>query len=122
MISITAQELKEYRLLLSDYPDNTALDGLDAVEQCQGNLEDALALLGNRSETQQLRQIDLNNLAEMCRYAVCSQPTEDFIGLLNIVSGFLPPPASLAVPVALYIIKLGVRNYCRIQSTGSESL
>ncbi|AFY99989.1 hypothetical protein [Calothrix sp. PCC 6303] len=120
MNSITAQELKEYRLLLSDYPDNTALDGLNAVEQCQGNLEDALALLVNQSGTRQLLQIELDNLAQMCRNAVCSQPTEDFIGLLNIVSGFLPPPASLAVPVALYIIKLGVRNYCQISNPGSK--
>jgi hypothetical protein len=122
MISITAQELREYRLLLSDYPDHNALDGLDAVEQCRGNLEDALTLLGNQSETKQLRQIELDELTDMCRNAVCSQPTEDFIGLLNIVSGFLPPPASMAVPVALYIIKLGVRNYCRTQNTGSKGL
>jgi hypothetical protein len=122
MILITAQELKDYRLLLSDYPDNTVIDGLDAIEQCQGNLEDALSLLSNQSETQQLRQIDLDVLADMCRHVVCSQPTEDFIGLLNIISGFLPPPTSLAIPVALYIIKVGVRNYCRTQDTGSKGL
>jgi hypothetical protein len=114
MTVITSAELQQYQVQLADYPDAAAKAALDAIAENNGNLEAAFTELAQKSGEAGFRQIDLEELVNRCRDTVCSKPTEDFLGLLNLVAGFLPPPASLAVPVALFILKIGIRNYCRI--------
>ncbi len=113
MASISKEELQQYRAQLSDYPDAGAKTALDTIEKYNGNLEAAFTELSEQDGETQFRAVDLEDLARKCRETVCSQPTEDFLGLLNLVAGFLPPPVSLAVPVTLYILKIGIRNYCQ---------
>lgn len=112
MASISKEELQHYRTQLSDYPDTGAKTALDTIEKYNGDLEAAFTEL-SQLQGAQFREVDLDELARKCRETVCSQPTEDFLGLLNLVAGFLPPPVSLAVPVTLYILKIGIRNYCQ---------
>ena len=114
MITISSEELQQYRVQLADYPDATINTALDTIEKNNGNLEAAFAELSARDSETQFRNVDLQELAHKCRDIVCSQPTEDFLGLINLVGGFLPPPVSLAVPVTLYILKIGIRNYCQV--------
>ncbi len=112
MIAISLEELQQYRMQLVNYPDVSIKTALDTIEKNNGNLEAAFAELSAQNSETQLRAVDLQELTNKCREVVCSQPTEDFLGLLNLVGGFLPPPVSLAVPVTLYILKIGIRNYC----------
>ncbi|PAX59595.1 hypothetical protein [Brunnivagina elsteri] len=114
MTVITSAEIQEYQAQLKDYPDVDVKAALDAIANNNGNLEAAFAELAQKNGEAGFRQMDLEELANRCRDTVCSKPTEDFLGLLNLVAGFLPPPVSLAVPVALFILKIGIRNYCRI--------
>ncbi|BAZ41678.1 hypothetical protein NIES4101_76460 [Calothrix sp. NIES-4101] len=113
MTLITPVELQEYQSQLVNYPDADVKVGLDAIAKYDGNLEAAFSELSAQSGEATFRQVDLAEFANRYRDAVCSKPAEDFLGLLNLVAGFLPPPASLAVPVALYILKMGIHNYCR---------
>ncbi|BAZ12681.1 hypothetical protein NIES4071_45130 [Calothrix sp. NIES-4071] len=113
MASISKEELQHYRAQLSEYPDAGAKKALDTVEKYNGDLNAAFAELSEQDGETQFRAVDLEELAIRCRETVCSQPAEDFLGLLNLVAGFLPPPISLAVPVTLYILKIGIRNYCQ---------
>jgi hypothetical protein len=113
MTLISSEELLQYRVQLIEYPDKSATSALDIIEKHKGDLEVAFAELSHQDGETQLRMVDLEELANRCRDAVCSQPTDDFLGLLNLVAGFLPPPISLAVPVTLYILKIGIRNYCK---------
>ncbi|MBW4672003.1 MAG: hypothetical protein KME60_32410 [Cyanomargarita calcarea GSE-NOS-MK-12-04C] len=118
MITITSDEIANFRSQLTDNPE--ALAALDLIEDCQGNLEDATSLILMRDGKEQFRQVDLAELANKCRKAICSEPTEDFLGLLNLVGGFLPPPASLAVPVVVYVLKVGVKNFCKVPKPQQE--
>ena len=114
MNAISFEQLQQYRVQLADYPDATIKTALDTIEKNNGNLEAAFAELSAQDSETQFRTVDLEELAHKCRDVVCSQPTEDFLGLINLVGGFLPPPISLAVPVTLYILKIGIRNYCQV--------
>jgi hypothetical protein len=114
MTVITSAELQQYQAQLADYPNKDVQVALDAIANNNGNLEAAFTELAQNSGEAGFRQVDLEELVNRCRDTVCSKPTEDFLGLLNLVAGFLPPPASLAVPVALFILKIGIRNYCHI--------
>ncbi|MBW4602946.1 MAG: hypothetical protein KME29_26145 [Calothrix sp. FI2-JRJ7] len=116
MASISKEELQHYRTQLSDYPDAGAKTALDTIEKYSGDLEAAFTEL-SKQDGAQFREVDLEEFARKCRETVCSQPTEDFLGLLNLVAGFLPPPISLAVPVTLYILKIGIINYCKLPKT-----
>jgi hypothetical protein len=115
MTVITSEELQQYQAQLVDYPDVDVKAALDAIAKNNGNLEAAFTEISEQSSETTFLQIDLEELVNRCRDTVCSKPSEDFLGLLNLVAGFLPPPASLAVPVALYILKIGIRNYCRTE-------
>jgi hypothetical protein len=110
MITLTPQEIAQYREQL-DNPE--ALAALDLIADCNGNLEDATSLILMRDGREQFREVDLEELVNKCHDVICSEPTEDFIGLINVISTFLPPPISLAVPVALYVLKIGIKNFCR---------
>jgi hypothetical protein len=113
MAFISFEEIQQYRAQFTDYPDAGAITALDTIEKYDGNLESAFAELSQQNGEVSFRAVELEEFARKCRETVCSQPTEDFLGLLNIVAGFLPPPASLAVPVTLYILKIGIRDYCK---------
>jgi hypothetical protein len=119
MIAISSEELQQYRVQLADYPDTAIKIALDTIEKNQGNLETAFAELSAQDSETQFRNVDLQELANKCRDVVCSQPTEDFLGLINVIGGFLPPPITLLVPVTLYILKIGIRNYCQVAKPAS---
>lgn len=142
MTIITSTEIDQYRQQLEGSTNNAinmadVVLGLNAIAKHNGNLELAFAdLLPDDTkqfqnldipgldiskETKKLDiEIDIAAIAQKCREAVCSEPTTDLLGLLNIVAGFLPPPVSLAVPVTIYILKIGLRNYCRKDNLGDN--
>ncbi len=116
-IKLTAEELEYYRDILADYPD--AIAALEEIEVCDGDLEDAAINLGiqvGQEPDTSDRWID--GLAKRWRYIICQADMKEKLedGLdgntLLTLTEHTTLPLKLATPVALYVIKTGVQNFC----------
>jgi hypothetical protein len=118
MTTVTSQEIAQFRSQLAN--DTAAMQALDAIEDCEGNLEDAAIALAIRAGQQPQRDNAewLDALARKCRAAICQ--TEFREDLLN---GRLAPmvrylaetpllPSILATPVLIYVLRQGVNEFC----------
>ena len=116
MIYLTTQEIAKYRSELADYEE--ALIALDAIEDCEGDLEDAAVSLAIKVGQQPDRTDWLDGLAKRCRVAICQEQfKEDLLaGKLAALVGYLLDkricPAILATPVVIYVAKQGVNEFC----------
>lgn len=116
MSDVTTQEIARYRTELSEYSE--ALAALDAIEDCEGDLEDAAISLGIQVGQQPDRVDWLDGLAKRCRVAICQADfREDLLnGKLDAAVGHLIEakicPAILATPIVIYVLKQGVDNFC----------
>jgi hypothetical protein len=123
MVNITPEEITRFREELSVDPD--AMKALDAIEQCQGNLEAAVKLIAIEQLDEEIDtrtgEDYLNKLVEQCRRVVCQ---DEFVndlmsGLLIAAVGYLSAsgviPAVLVTPVVIYLAKIGVRQFCQSQ-------
>lgn len=115
-MQLTTQEISEYRDQLATY--EAAMVALDAIEDSEGDLEDAATSLAIEIG-QRVDRVDwLDGVAKRCRVAICQ---EDFkrdlaenkisavVGYL-LESKFCPP--LLVTPVVLYVLKLGIDDFC----------
>lgn len=115
-IILSSQEIARYRSELAECPG--ALAALDAIEDCEGDLEDAAISLGIQVGQQPDRTDWLDGLAKRCRVALC-QPefrTDLLEGkLAAVVSDLVSQkicPAILATPITIYAVKCGVKEFC----------
>jgi hypothetical protein len=114
---LTSQEIARYRSELAECPG--ALSALDAIEDCEGDLEDAAISLGIQVGQQPDRTDWLDGLAKRCRVAICqTQFRADLLEgkLADVVSNLVAQkicPAILATPIALYVVKCGVNEFCQ---------
>ncbi|WLT39856.1 hypothetical protein NON20_11050 [Synechocystis sp. B12] len=69
MTTITSQAIARYRDQLAHCPE--AMQALDTIEDCEGNLEDAALTLGIQVGQQPDRNDWLEGLAKRCRVAIC---------------------------------------------------
>lgn len=115
-IQLTSEEIQQYREQFKDYPD--ALKTLDIIDECDGYLDSSLTLILMR-ETGKVpdKNISLNELVEKCRPLICKDEREDVIELFNVIASFLPPPASQAMAVVLYVTKVGIKRFCKAEDT-----
>lgn len=116
MIKITSAEIAQFRSQLSSY--HKALEALDAIEDCEGDLADAALSLAIQIG-QEPDSIDfLDGLAKRCRVAICQQEfREDLLkGNVTGILGYLIAnklcPEILATPVLIYVVKTGINNFC----------
>lgn len=113
---LTSQELARYRSELAECPGS--LSALDAIEDCEGDLEDAAISLGIQVGQQPDRTDWLDGLAKRCRVTICqTQFREDLLEgkLADVVSHLVAQkicPAILATPIAIYVVKCGVKEFC----------
>lgn len=117
-IIVTLEEIEQFRASLSEYPD--ALSALDAIEDCEGDLEDAAIVLaiqsGQEPDTSE-RWID--GLAKRWRHIICqANLKENFAdGLtadaLTSLTANTALPVKLATPVAIYVVKTGIDSFCQ---------
>jgi hypothetical protein len=116
MILLTTQEIAQYRSQLADFQD--ALFALDAIEDCEGDLEDAAISLAIHVGQQPDRNDWLDGLAKRCRVALCQEEVKE-----NLLKGKLAEaiehlmqekicPAALVTPVVIYTIKQGINDFC----------
>lgn len=118
MTQVTPAEVAKFRTQLVDYPD--AINALQVIEDCEGNLEDAAIVLAIRAGQQpEIANFDwLDSLAKKCRAVICKEEfrnslvAEDF----TLVAGHLVAtkfcPALLVTPVLMYAAKQGINNFC----------
>lgn len=128
MTTVTPAEISHARSVLGDDP--SAISALQVIEECQGDLEDAFEVLmltsGAMGETnRQSFGTSLEQLAQRCRSVVCQEEFREEIvegvsrdlltSLVGIVAGQLLAvnlPFVLAIPIVMYIIRLGLKRYC----------
>jgi hypothetical protein len=116
-IAVSFAEIAQLKTQLADYPD--ALRALQDIEDCDGDIEDAaLALALKAGLEPDTNEAWLNSFAKRFRHIACQvQWRNDLLanqpmGLINCLTQETSCPALLAVPVALYIIKTGVNEFC----------
>jgi|GEM_PF-1158431 len=127
MTNLTPQEITQVRGLLADK--EYALDALQVIEECEGNLEYAFEVLmlesGNTEGTREFGT-SLQKLANNCRNVICQEEfqaeiidgfSRDFLNaIVPIITAQLAVmgnlPAAIAIPVVMYVIKIGIRRFC----------
>lgn len=116
MINLTTQEIARYRSQLAENQD--ALVALDAIEDCDGDLEDAAISLGIKVGQQPDRNDWLDGLAKRCRVAICqSELKQDLANdnllntVVNLIDNKICPPI-LATPIVIYAVKQGIDRFC----------
>ncbi len=118
MTIVTSQEIAQFRSELANNPE--AMIALDAIEDCEGDLEDAAIALAIRAGQQPQRDNAewLDALARKCRAVICQKEfREDLLnGSFAPVVGYLAAtpllPAILATPVLMYVVQKGIDDFC----------
>lgn len=118
MTTVTSREIAQFRSQLAE--DAIALEALDLIEDCEGDLEDAAMTLAIRVGLQPQRDNSewLDAIARRWRTSLCQNEfrvelRDNSVKLLfdhlKTISTF---PQILAVPVLLYVTKYGIDNFC----------
>ena len=114
MPTITTQEIAQFRSILASY--NEALQALDAIEDCEGDLEDAALSMAIRIGQQPSGTNWLDGLAKRCRVALCKSQEQLKNNQLEEVFAALVKeeicPIILLTPVIIYVLKQGVDEFC----------
>ncbi|MBD2202350.1 hypothetical protein H6G33_12010 [Calothrix sp. FACHB-1219] len=119
MLTVTPEEISQFRSQLADIPE--ALEALDAIEECQGNLEAAAQLIAvetTEAEVSLRGNSDyLEILARKLSKIICQEEFDEMItGVLTAAIATLAAsgniPVALATPVVIYVAKIGVKKFC----------
>ena len=113
-IQVTAEEIVQFRTELADNP--RAIAALDAIEDCEGYLEDAVPLLLIEAGTEPDRSI--GDLFEKCRQFICQEEVRE-----ALESGMIAPaiepismgagiPPGVATAIGICAFKLGMKRVC----------
>lgn len=118
MIILSPQEIAQYRSELSS--NEMALQALDMIEDCEGDLEDAAISLGLQVGQEPDRSDQwLDGIAKRWRVFLCQTGLRDALAGGSIASSIAllaqetSIPALLATPVVLYVIKTGIEDFCK---------
>ncbi len=117
MIVLTPAEIDQFNACLSDYPE--ALVALLEIEDCDGDLEDAAISLALRAgQEPDANEKWLASFSKRYRHIACLPQFRQALAdaqpgtFVNHLTQETDCPALLAAPVALYVIKSGVSNFC----------
>jgi hypothetical protein len=122
---VTPEEIAQFRTQVAGNPE--ALAALDVIEEGEGDLEYAAQVLALEAgqEKDRAEASWLDNLAKQCRGVICQEEFRDDLlaGVVTALIGYLAAsgalPVALATPVAIYAVKVGVKNFCN--STDNKS-
>ena len=122
MTLVTQAEIKQFREQLKDYPE--ALATIDILEDCEGNLEDTAQVIVLEAGEEEVQAELLEKLISRCRSVICQEDMkEELPVLIAAIAEFLGSgsgfPPGLATPIAIFVTKRGMKNFC--QSTDSNS-
>ena len=118
MTTVTSKEIAQFRSQLADDP--KAMEALDLIEDCEGDLEDAAMTLAIRAgqEPERANSEWLDALARKWRAVICQEEFRDDLldgsvkQLMEHVKTMPAFPRILATPVLVYVLKQGVNNFC----------
>ncbi len=118
MTQVTSREIALFRSQLTDDP--IAMEALDLIEDCDGDLEDAAMTLAIRAgqEPERTNSEWLDALARKWRAVICEQEYRDDLlnsslaGMMKHLKTMPTFPKILATPVLIYVLKQGVNNFC----------
>ncbi|SRR5579883_2273633 len=117
-IIVTPAEIEQFRADLADYPD--ALKALNEIEDCEGDLEDAsIALAIQVGQEPDTNDRWIEGVAKQWRHILCrpdlKESLEDGLtgNLLLTLTEHTMLPLKLATPVAIYVLKTGVQDFCQ---------
>ena len=117
MITLTSQEIAQYRSQLAEYP--VALEALDRIEDCEGDIEDAaIAMAIHLGQLPDTSENWLDGFAKRHRVSLCERELRDELAQGNIASmvELLKKenecPELLITPVVLYAMKTGINEFC----------
>src|SRR5919199_1338306 len=113
MTEVTAKEIAQFRSQVAD--DFTAMEALDIIEECEGDLEDAAMTLAIRAgqEPEIANSEWLDALARKWRAVICQQDFRDDLlngsvkGIMEYLKTMPTFPNMLATPVLIYVLKKG---------------
>lgn len=116
-IVLTAEEIEQFRAELADC--RAALAALDAIADCEGDLEDAAIGVAIQSgQEPDTNDRWLEGLAKRWRHIICEaalrEELEDGLNtqVLTTLASQTTLPLKLATPVAIYVIKTGLPSFC----------
>ena len=112
--TVTPEEIAQFRAELVD--NLSAIAALDAIEECEGYLEDAVPLLLIEAGTEPDRSI--GDLLEKCRQFICQEEVRE-----ALESGMIAPaiepismgagiPPGVATAIGICAFKLGMKRVC----------
>lgn len=117
-IVVSPEELEFFREQLADH--ESAIAALTVIEDCDGDLEDAAIALAIRSGQQpDTNERWIEGLSKRWRHILCEaelrEQLEDGLSgeALDTIVAQTELPMRLAVPVAIYVIKVGVPQFCQ---------
>lgn len=118
MITVTSVEIIEYRAELAGNP--LALEALDMIEDCEGDVDDAAISLALQVGQEPDRSDDwLDGFVKRSRHLICNPEIREQLSSTSIADVIRAledattiPPLLLA-PTAIYLIKTGVVSFCR---------
>ncbi|MGB7086178.1 MAG: hypothetical protein WBD47_11545 [Phormidesmis sp.] len=118
MIDLTPDEITQLKARLADYPE--ALTALQEIEDCDGDIEDAAISLALRSgQEPDTNEQWLAGFSKRYRHIACQSEFRDAMStgqlssLIHHLTQETDCPALVAAPVAIYISKAGVDEFCR---------
>jgi hypothetical protein len=116
MIKLTTLEISQYRDQLSSFEEG--MIALEAIEDCEGDLEDAATSLALKIG-QQIDRVDwLDGLTKRCRVEICNQDfrkdlqQNKILPLIQYLVGTKLCPSLLVTIVVIYALKQGIDNFC----------
>lgn len=118
MIILSSEEIAQYRSQLST--NEIALQALDMIEDCEGDLEDAaIALALHVGQEPDRSDQWLDGIAKRWRVFLFQTGIKEALHAGSIASATTllaaetDIPAILATPVVLYAIKTGMEDFCK---------
>lgn len=119
MAQVTPEQIARFRSQFTDYP--TALQALQAIEDCEGDLEDAAMALAIRAGQQpEIANSEwLGILARKCRAVICRSEFRDdllngnFTEIVPYLAATSLCPPLLATPVIMYVVLQGINDFCQ---------
>lgn len=118
MITLSPQEIAQYRSQLSE--NEVALQALDMIEDCEGDLEDAAIALALQAGQEPDRSDQwLDGMAKRWRVFLCQTGLKEPLqsgsvaNAIKLLGAETSLPTRLATPIVLYVMKVGVEDFCR---------
>ncbi|PZO53711.1 MAG: hypothetical protein DCF15_12625 [Phormidesmis priestleyi] len=117
MILLTPAEITQLRSRLADYPH--ALEALQEIEDCDGDVEDAAISLALKSgQEPDTNEQWLASFSKRYRHIACQTPFREDLtagqisSLVNHLTQETDCPPLMAAPITIYIHHFGIDTFC----------